>query len=114
MITTSVLAVAWGARDRGKPPAPPTRAPVAETPWLSKEAASQIVGPGGTLGPLFANVMLGGLAPSAEERARIAEFASANRVKIDLEVDDDELVAIRFDVTYGGCCGYEGAEVLAL
>lgn len=113
MVTASVLAVAWGARDREKPrPPAPTRA--AEVPWLSKEAAAQIVGPEGTLGPLFANVMLGGLAPSPEERARIEEFARANRVKIDLEVDDDQLVAIRFDVTYGGCCGYEGAEVLAL
>ncbi len=81
---------------------------------MSKEAAAQIVGDDGTLGPLFANVMLGGLAPSPEERARIEEFARANRVKIDLEVDDDQLVAIRFDVTYSGCCGYEGAEVLAL
>jgi len=113
MVTASVLAVAWGARDRTKPQ-PPKRTPVAEVPWLSQEAAAQIVGTDGTLGPLFANVTLGSLAPSGEERARIAEFARANKVAIDLEVVDDELVAIRFDVSYSGCCGYEGAEVLAL
>lgn len=114
MVTASVLAVAWGARDRGKPKAPPRVAHVPETPWLSKEAAAQIVGPDGELGPLFANVMLGGLAPSAEEQARIEGFARTNHATIDLEIVEDQLVAIRFDVTYGGCCGYEGAEVLAL
>lgn len=87
---------------------------MAEVPWLSKEAAAQIVAEDGNLGPLFTGLSLGGLAPSAEERERIARFARDNRVQIDLEVADDELVAIRFDVTYGGCCGYEGAEVLAL
>lgn len=113
MVAASVFAVVRGSRDRSKPK-PVARTPAPETPWLSKDAAAQIVGEDGTPGPLFANLVLGGLAPSAEERARIAAFAKDNRVKIDFEVDDDQLVAIRFDVTYGGCCGYEGAEVLAL
>lgn len=81
---------------------------------MSKEADSQIVGPDGTLGPLFGDLMLGGLAPSPEVRTRIAAFAQKNGVAIHLDVDDDQLVVIRFDVSYSGCCGYEGAEVLAL
>lgn len=112
MVTASVLAVAWGARDRSKPQAPARELPP-EKPWLSKEAAAEIVGPGGTLGPLFVGLTFG-LPPPVEERARIAAFARANDVAIDLETEGGELVAIRFDVEYGGCCGYEGAEVLAL
>lgn len=114
MVTASVLAVAWGARDRDAPAPPVSARPIAEVPWLSKEAAAQIVAEDGNLGPLFVGLSPGGPAPSAEQRERIARFARDNRVQIDLEVADDELVAIRFDVTYGGCCGYEGAEVLAL
>jgi hypothetical protein len=112
MVTASVLAVAWGARDRSKPA--PREARAAERPWLSKEAAAQIVGDGGTLGPLFGTLTLGGLAPTAEERARIEAFADKHDVSIRLETQGDELRAIRFSVEYGGCCGYEGAEVLAL
>jgi hypothetical protein len=85
-----------------------------ETPWLTNEAAAQIVGPYGTLGPLFDGVALGGPAPSRETRDRIAAFARANQVGLDLEVVAGTLVAVRFDVKYGGCCGYEGADVLAL
>lgn len=92
----------------------PVHAPRAETPWLSSEAAAQIIGPGGTLGPLFSDVMLGGPAPSPAVRARIAEFARANRVAIEFEEADGGLEAIRFAVSFGGCCGYEGADVLAL
>jgi hypothetical protein len=114
MVAASVAAVAWGARDRPTAEGADVVAHPPERPWLAKEAAAQIVGPDGTLGPLFADLMLGGLAPSAEARARIAAFAHQNGVSIDLEVDDDQLVAIRFDVSYSGCCGYEGAEVLAL
>jgi hypothetical protein len=111
LVALSVLVIAASARSHvaRKPPAryvPP------ETPWLTPAAAAQIVGPEGRLGPLFDHVMLGGPVPSAE-RARIAEFARANHVAIDLEVVGDELAAIRFEVKYGGCCGYEGADRLA-
>jgi hypothetical protein len=85
-----------------------------EAPWLTREAAAQVIGPDGGLGPLFDGLELGGLPPTASTRARIAEFARANHVAIDLEVRDSELAAIRFDVSFGGCCGYEGADVLAL
>ncbi|MBC7978793.1 MAG: hypothetical protein H7138_27735, partial [Myxococcales bacterium] len=44
---------------------------------------------------------------------RVAAFARAHAVDIDFEVVDDELVAVRFAVTFGGCCGYEGADALA-
>ena len=89
-------------------------APRAETPWLSREAAEQIIGPGGTLGPLFSDVMLGGPVPAPEVRARIAEFARRNHVSIDFDYANNGLDAIRFAVSFGGCCGYEGADVLAL
>ena len=113
MIAVSALAVVRGSRDRTKPVAPPP-APIAERPWLTNQAAAQVITADGTLGPLFGTLTLGGLAPTPEERARVDAFAKANDVRIDLDTVDDELVAIRFAVTYGGCCGYEGAEVLAL
>ena len=84
-----------------------------ERPWLDHAVADEIVGPGGTLGPLFTGVTLGGAPPPAEVRDHIAAFAREHDVAIDFEIVDDELVAIRFDVTFGGCCGYEGAEALA-
>lgn len=90
------------------------QAPRVEVPWLSREAAAQLFGEDGEPGPLFTGIELGGPAPSRELRAKIAEFGRANHVQIDLELRDDELVAIRLGVTYGGCCGYEGADVLAL
>lgn len=112
MIVGSVLVIGLGSRgDSADPPPAPRVSP--ETPWLTHEAAAEIIGPDGTLGPLFHGVTLGGLAPSPEVRARIAEFARANNVGIQLEVVDDEVAAVRFDVTFGGCCGYEGADVLA-
>ena len=94
-------------------PRPATRKPV-ETPWLSPAATAQIVGGEGKMGPLFDQLVLGGAAPSADVRKKIADFARANHVDIDLEVSDGDLAAVRFGVTYGGCCGYEGADVLAL
>jgi hypothetical protein len=45
---------------------------------LTREAQNQLVSPNGTPGPLFAGMTLGGSPPSAEARARIAEFARAN------------------------------------
>jgi hypothetical protein len=111
MLAGTTLAIYFGARRDEPPPSP---APVVhdEKPWLTKEAAAQIVLPGGDLGPLFKDVRIG-LPVTAEAQARIAEFAKANDVDIQLEVADGDLVAIRFSVSYGGCCGYEGADVLA-
>jgi hypothetical protein len=112
MLAGTVLVVFLGARRDPSPPPPP---PVLhdEVPWLSKEAAAQIVDPNGSPGPLFAHLHLG-LPVPAEAQARIAEFAKANNVEIKLEIVEGSLAAIRFSVSYGGCCGYEGADVLAV
>ncbi|HEY5926325.1 MAG TPA: hypothetical protein VIV11_31785, partial [Kofleriaceae bacterium] len=109
---TALVMIAGARQDQAHEVAAPQ--PVRETPWLTPEAAAQIVGPGGSLGPLFEGVKLGGTPPSAEVRARIEEFARANRVDIAFEVVDEQLLAVHFAVTFGGCCGYEGADVLAL
>lgn len=85
-----------------------------EPAWLTKDAAARILGPNGTLGPLFEGATLGGSAPSPATRARIAAFAKANHVDIGLEIKEDELRAVTFEVVFGGCCGYEGADVLAM
>lgn len=113
MAAGTVAVLLLGARwsePEGEAPAPER---LYETPWLTPEAAAQIIGPHGELGPLFAGVELG--APvSPDARARITAFARANHVAIDLETPDGDLTAIRFEVSYSGCCGYEGADVLAL
>lgn len=98
------------------PVAPPTEAarlPLPEKPWLSRAVRDQIVGGPNALGPLFDGITLGGVRPPDEVRAQIAAFAKQHDVTIDFEIVDEILVAIRFDVTYGGCCGYEGADGLA-
>lgn len=115
MIVVGLVALAfvlWGRRPAAEPAAAAEPA-LAERPWLSREVADQIIGPGGTLGPVFVGITLGGPAPSREARARIVAFARRNDVSIQFEVADEELVAIRFDVTFGGCCGYEGVDALA-
>lgn len=112
MVTASVFAMAMSSRGTAEPPPPVERASP-ERPWLTREAAAQVVLGDGRLGPLFEGVMLGGPAPSPEVRARIAAFAAANEVSIDVEVADGQVTAVRFDVTYGGCCGYEGADIFA-
>ncbi len=84
-----------------------------ERPWLTHQADAQIVGPNGTLGPLFDGVVLGGSTPLPEVRARIAAFARAHGVDIELEMHDGEVAAVRFTVSFGGCCGYEGVDTLA-
>jgi hypothetical protein len=113
MAAGTVAVLLLGARwsEPSRPATPPARPH--ETPWLSPEAAAQIIGPGGSLGPLFAGTSFGEPVPAAV-RSRIAAFARANHVAIDLEDRDDELAAIRFEVSYSGCCGYEGVDVLAL
>ena len=113
MIVGSVAAMVFAGRLRPDPraaTAPALRAH--ERPWLTREASDQIVGPGGVLGPLFADVTLGGDSPSPETRARIAAFAHENNVDISFDVAHHELRAIRFGVTFGGCCGYEAADSL--
>jgi hypothetical protein len=110
MIAGSVAVMLIAARRPDPRPAPtPPRAH--ERPWLSREAILQIIGPDGP-GPLFAGAELGGSPPTPEVRARIAEFAKANDVEINFEVVGGELVAVRFAVTFGGCCGYEGADTV--
>jgi hypothetical protein len=113
MVAGTALVIVAGARSAEPQRAPEVTAPP-EVQWLSREAAAQIVGPSGELGPLFSDVVLGGPAPSPAARARIAEFARENHVAIELDVVDDGLAAVRFAVEFGGCCGYEGADVLAL
>jgi len=113
MIAGSV-AVMLAVPRRPEPPAKPASVMRSlERPWLTREAAAHIVGQTGTLGPLFSGIELGGPEPAPAVRSRIAEFARANGVDIDFEVSDGELVAVRFAVTFGGCCGYEGADGLA-
>jgi hypothetical protein len=115
MIVGTAVIIAVGSRL-----AEPARDPVAapkrpiEKPWLSREATAQIIAPGGGLGPLFAGAELGGPAPGPEIRERIAAFARANDVRIDLDIIDDELAAVRFEVAFAGCCGYEGADGIAM
>lgn len=113
--TAIVLLLAARRSPETTPVAVPAPSPrPREDPWLSKEASAQIVNDGGRLGPLFDGVVLGGPAPSKEIRDRVEKFARANDVEIDLEIVDERLDAVRFSVTYGGCCGYEGADVLAM
>jgi hypothetical protein len=114
MLGGTVLVMVLGARDaesvlRTAEPVKPT-----EAPWLTREAAAQLIGPGGTLGPLFAGVILGGAAPSAPIRERIAAFAAAHDVDIDLDIVNGDVVAVTVGVTFDGGFGYEGADVLAL
>ena len=113
MVAGSALVMLAGSRSEPEPAEPVPPAP-REAPWLTREAAAQIIGPGAQLGPLFEGITLGGPAPAPAVRAKIAAFARANDVDLDLEIVDGDVAAVRFSVTYSGCCGYEGAEVLAL
>jgi hypothetical protein len=113
MIAGSVLFIA-AVPARRDPPPPPPPTPIAEAPWLSPEAAAEIIGEERGLGPLFRGVELGGDAPDGDVRDRIAKFARDNHVDIDFEITNARLTAVRFAVTYPGCCGNQGAEVLAL
>jgi len=84
-----------------------------EKPWLTQEVAEQIVNSDSLMGTAFAGVTLGGPAPPDDVRARIAELARTNDIKLDLEIVDNKVAAVRFDVSYSGCCGYEPADRLA-
>jgi len=114
MVAGTGLVVFLGTRHHDEPEPPPQ--PVVHPPdeWVSKEARAQLVAEGGGPGPLFAGLVIGGPAPSADARARIAEFAQNNHVDIDLETQHDQLVAIWIDVTFKGGYGSEGADVFAL
>ncbi len=114
MVGGSILVISLGARHDGPSPQAPRREPPHERAWLSREAAAQIIAPAGGLGPLFAGVVLGGPAPDAAVRERISAFARDNNAIIDFEIEDNQLRAVRLDVTYSGGAGYEGADVLAL
>lgn len=115
MVAGTALVMLVGARPApvARPASPPPRVAEVE-PWLTPEAAAQIVGKNGKLGPLFGDVELGGPAPSVEVRERIERFARTNHVEIDLEIVDARLASVRFAVSYAGCCGYEAADVLSL
>ncbi|MEO8698870.1 MAG: hypothetical protein ABI867_02470 [Kofleriaceae bacterium] len=112
VVSALLVLVAMRWPEPTQPPETPAR--VDDSVWLSREAAAQIVGDAGGLGPLFAGVELGGAFPSHEIQTRIAAFARANTIEIELERDHDRLAAVRFAATFGGCCGYEGVDVLAL
>jgi len=114
MAACAALVVAIVVTPRPEAAPEPARVKLPEKPWLSREAAAQLIRDDGGLGPVFAGITVGGSAPSAEARARVEAFARANHVDIAFEGADDELAAIRLEVTYGGCCGYEGVDVLAL
>ena len=114
MIVGSVAVMVFAGRRRDPKAATMPLPHAHERPWLTREASDQIVGPSGALGPLFADVTLGGDAPSPTTRARIAEFARDNHVDITFDVVHHELRAIRFGVTFGGCCGYEAVDNLGI
>jgi len=114
LLAGSVAAMVVAGR-RFSPETEPAVEPVVrahERPWLAPAAVDEIFAADNAPGPLFADLPLGGAEPSAETRARIAKFAQDNNVEIELETREATLVAIRFAVTYGGCCGYEAADAL--
>lgn len=114
MLGGTTLVMLFGARDAAPARSTPEPAKRIEAPWLTREASAQLIGPGGTLGPLFAGVILGGAVPPAPIRERIAAFAAEHDVDIDLEIAEGNVVAVAVGVTFDGGFGYEGADVLAL
>jgi hypothetical protein len=113
VIASSVATMFIAARERDKPAPPKPARHVVERPWLSHEDAAQLVDEDGALGPLFDGIDVGGRAPTPEQRAKVQAFARAHALSIDFKIAHDELLAVRLAVTYGGCCGYEGADWLA-
>jgi hypothetical protein len=112
MVAGSVAVMVFAGRQPDAPAAPMVER-AHERPWLTPEAAQLIIGPGGKLGPVFTGLALGGPEPLAEDRERIEIFARAHDVNIHLDVVDHVLAGVRFSVTFGGCCGYEGADSFA-
>ena len=113
MVAGTAVVMLVGARDAA-PVHSSQPAKRTEAPWLTREASAQLIGSGGTLGPLFAGVILGGAEPPAPIRERIAAFAAEHDVDIDLDIADGNVVAVNVGVTFAGGFGYEGADVLAL
>jgi hypothetical protein len=66
-----------------------------ERPWLTREAAAQVVRDDGGLGPLFDGLTLGGPPPSPALRARLAAFEAANDVHLGVEIGEGVVVAVR-------------------
>jgi len=115
MVAGTVLVFVVGSRShKGSDPEPDAPSRPHEEPWLEKADAAQLFGERGAIGPLFKDVELGGIAPPPRTRALIAEFARKHHVTIDLEIKERLLTAIHVEVSYSGCCGYEGADVLGL
>ena len=113
LIAVSVAGMFVAARPRDPAPARPRIARAHERPWLTRAAMHELVADGGGLGQVFGDLTIGGPAPSPATRARIAEYARSHDLSIRLETDHDELAAVRLGVTFGGCCGYEGADAFA-
>ncbi len=114
-ITAGAALVLW--LGRVEPRAHEVRHAAVQRPiehWLSHEAEETLFAHGGMPGPLFEGVTIGGPPPEPMVRERIAAFARANHVSIDLDVSEGALAAVRVAIEFGGCCGYEGAELLAL
>lgn len=114
MLLGTPTVMVLGGRDE---PTLPTPAPVSkyqERPWLTPEAAAELVSAGARPGPLFAGVILGGSEPPTPIRERIAAFAKQHGVDIDLEMTHGNVAAIRATVVYDGGFGYEGADMLGL
>ena len=80
IVATAALAVLLGARQSKPAQAPPAAPAARERPWLTPEAAAQIIGPGGSLGPLFAGVELGGPAPSPAVSSALGARHHAARI----------------------------------
>ena len=80
MLGGTTLVMLLGARD-AEPVRPAEPPKPSEAPWLSREAAAELIGPGGTMGPLFAGVIVGGAEPPAPIRERIAAFAKDHASK---------------------------------
>lgn len=113
-LTIGSVVLAWVARRPEHAESHRTAAPHPLERWLPHSAEAALIADDGGLGPLFSDLLLGGPAPAPDVRDRIAAFARANHVAIELDVADDELSSIRVAVEFGGCCGYEGADMLAL
>jgi hypothetical protein len=105
-----VVAASWPAPSAEVEP-PVAREP--EKPWFTSQALRQVIDLEHGLGPLFEGSTVGGSAPSKETRARIAAFAKAHDVTIELDIKNDELRSVTLDIVFGGCCGYEGVDVMA-
>lgn len=108
---SAMVAASWPAY---APEADAATAVEPEKPWFTYEALREIFDGERGFGPLFEGSTVGRSAPSPETRARIAAFAKQHGIAIDLQIEDDELRSVTLDITFGGCCGYEGVDVMAM